>query len=37
MNLQRSLVKMISQLKNEYDISLIVVIDGLMPKFVNDK
>ena len=35
--LQARLVKIIHTFKKQWDITLLVVVDGLLPKFVNDK
>lgn len=31
------MVAIIKQFKSQWDITLLVVLDGLMPKFVNDR
>lgn len=37
LGLQRSLVKFIRQLRQKYQIELLIVIDGLLPKLINEK
>ena len=35
--LQEKLIKIINKLRDQYKIELLIVIDGLMPKFVADR